>query len=134
MGIDKINSQVNIAVSGMRANALRMKVIANNIANASVTSPDGKPYCRKDVVMSSRNDEVTGVSVSDVVEDRKTGFRPVYDPSHPHANQDGYVIYSNVQVPKEMMNLMLASRQYQASIAIMKQHQSVSETAMELLR
>ncbi|MFP4141166.1 MAG: flagellar basal body rod protein FlgC [Planctomycetota bacterium] len=134
MNIENIHTPTAIAVSSMKANALRMKVIANNIANANCTSKNGQPYRRRDVVTSSRNDELTGISLADVVDDKSSQFRPVYEPGHPHANEEGYVLYPNVEVPKELTQMMLASRHYQASVAIMKQNQTVSQSALELLK
>jgi flagellar basal-body rod protein FlgC len=134
VNIETIHTPTAIAVSSMKANALRMKVIANNIANANCTSADGEPYRRKDVTTSARNDEITGVRITDVIEDRSSDFRPVYEPGHPHANEEGYVLYPNVEVPKELTHMMLASRHYQASVAIMKQNQTVSQSALELLK
>jgi flagellar basal-body rod protein FlgC len=134
MHITQANSPVDIATSSLQANNLRLKVIANNIANANVTSPDHKPYVRKDVTVSTRIDQLAGVRLSDVVEDHSTESRPVYDPQHPHADENGFVHYPNVDVPKELMNLMLASRHYQASVAIIKRQSEVSEASLELLR
>ena len=124
-----------IAASGMSAQRLRMNVISSNLANADTTrTPEGGPYRRKDVVFAavrldkpyqsfgdyiesliSPSYEPEGVKVVEIVEDNKP-FRKVYDPYHPDADKDGYVTYPNVDVVEEMVNLISASRSFEANV------------------
>jgi flagellar basal-body rod protein FlgC len=127
-------SSVDIAVSGLRAQAMRMNCIANNIANAQTTDVgDGTPYRRKEVLLTGDDEALLGVELGDVVADTAEP-QLLYDPGHPMANQDGYVAMPNVVVPREMMNMMAATRAYQASVAVMKRYQDVQDATLELLR
>lgn len=126
---------IDIAVSGLRAQASRMTCIANNIANAQTTDAgNGVPYRRKDVVLTGDDELLDGVQVGDIVPDMQTDFKMLYKPGDPMANKDGYVAMPNVVVPEEMMNMMAATRAYQASVAVMKRYQEVSAATLELLR
>jgi flagellar basal-body rod protein FlgC len=126
---------VDIAVSGLRAQAMRMTCIANNIANAQTTDVgNGMPYRRKEVVLTGDDEDLAGVQLGDVVADTRTDFKMLYDPGHPMANKEGYVAMPNVVVPEEMMNMMSATRAYQASIAVMKRFQDIQNATLELLR
>ena len=134
MGIEKIGSAVDIAVSGLRAESLRMDVISANIANSNtVAAGNGMPYRRKEVVFSTLLDEVAGVSVEGVRDD-PTAFKTVYEPGHPNADPSGYVRMPNVDVPVEMMHLVTASRAYQANAAVLKRFQDSIDVTLELLR
>lgn len=105
MDIDRIASAVDIAVSGLRAEALRMNVISANIANSNtVVAGHGQPYRRKEVVFSTLMDQIAGVEV-DGVKDDPSAFKLVYEPGHPNASSSGYVQMPNVDVPVEMMHL-----------------------------
>ena len=136
MGIDGINlSLADIAVSGMRAQKLKMNVVGSNIANARTTrTATGEPYRRKTVVMSSLLDGLSGVEVLEVAEDMSTKFRMVLDSGHPDANADGYVSMPNIELPTEMMHMVDASRAYQANAAILKRYQDNMNITLELLR
>ena len=121
---------MNISSSGMSAQRLRMDVISQNIANVNTTRDEnGNPYRRKAVVFSEKDStpfqEVfmktagvagSGVKVTQIIEDNKTAMRKVYDPSHPDADDTGYVTYSNVNIVQEMTDLIDASRSYEANV------------------
>lgn len=121
---------MNISSSGMSAQRLRMDVISQNIANVNTTRDEnGNPYRRKAVVFSEKDStpfqEVfmktagvagSGVKVTQIVEDGKTAMRKVYDPSHPDADDTGYVTYPNVNIVQEMTDLIDASRSYEANV------------------
>jgi flagellar basal-body rod protein FlgC len=138
MGVDGISSgAVDIAISGLRAQRLRMDTIANNIANVHTRRTDtGRPYRRRDVVLASRGgDEVlAGVQILRIAEDVASPFRKVRDPGDPSADKDGFVLTSNVNLPREMVELVTASRAYQANAAVLKRHQDSINTTLELLR
>ncbi|MCQ2519726.1 MAG: flagellar basal body rod protein FlgC [Lachnospiraceae bacterium] len=121
----------DINASGLTAERYRMDIISENVANANTTrTKDGTPYVRKVVtfaekdgqtpfskVMNSQLDRYTGkgVKVSGVHEDTVTEMNMVYDPSHPDADENGYVTYPNVNIITEMTNLIDASRAYEAN-------------------
>jgi len=138
MGVDGISSgTVDIAISGLRAQRLRMDVIANNIANVHTRQTDGgKPYRRRGVVLGARGtDEILGgVQILRIAEDIASPFKKVRDPGDPSADKDGFVLMSNVELPREMIELVTASRAYQANAAVLKRHQDSINTTLELLR
>jgi flagellar basal-body rod protein FlgC len=148
-------SSINIAATGMSAERLRSDVIADNIANASTTrTPEGGPFRRSRVVLRPRVDQPyfrlpflpkqwdngvgRGVRVSEVQKDQSTPTRLVYDPTHPDAIQSGpragYVEYSNVNIVTEMVDLIAASRAYEANSAIINGSKSMFLKALEIGR
>jgi len=135
MGVNGIPSSVDIAVSGLKAEALRMNVIAGNIANANTSRTEtGEPYRRREVILSAGQEGMGGVEVQQVASDMISQFKRVYQPGHPDADKDGFVLMPNVDLPVEMINLVTASRAYQANAAVLKRYQESVETALELLR
>jgi flagellar basal-body rod protein FlgC len=112
----------DIAGSAMSAQSQRMNVTASNLANAdSVAGPDGQPYRARQVVFSmapSDNQAIGGVRVAGVVEDQSP-MRMVYDPKNPLANAGGYVTMPNVNVVEETINMISASRSYQANVEVL---------------
>lgn len=129
------SSSVDIAVSGLRAQAMRMSVIGNNIANANtMQNGDEGAFRRKLVVLSTDPEGINGVEIKEVTDDTKTDLKRIYDPGRPEADADGYVTMPNVDIPLEMMNMVTASRAYEASAATLKRFQSNVETTLELLR
>jgi flagellar basal-body rod protein FlgC len=148
-------SSINIAATGMSAERLRSDVIADNIANASTTrTPEGGPFRRSRVVLRPRVDQPyfrlpflpkqwdngvgRGVRVSEVQKDQSSPTRLVYDPTHPDAIQSGprtgYVEYSNVNIVTEMVDLIAASRAYEANSAIINGSKSMFLKALEIGR
>ncbi len=125
-------SSLNIAGSALTAERLRMDIITQNISNANTTrTEDGGPYQRQQVVFESRGmtfDEVLGVKTNGISTGDSGGvivteivkndndFIPVYDPTHPDADEDGYVLMPNVNVAEEQIDLMAATRAYEANI------------------
>ncbi|HKZ71524.1 MAG TPA: flagellar basal body rod protein FlgC [Nitrospirota bacterium] len=136
MDIEKI---LTISASGLEAQRLRMNIIAGNLANAQSThSPEGGPYRRKDVVFSEILDSMSGkgsgeVQVSGVIEDQRP-FQMVYDPQHPDANAEGYVQLPNVNLLEEMVNMMSASRSYEANVTAINSAKSMARKALEIGR
>ena len=109
-----------ISGSAMQAQSQRMNVAASNLANAdSVAGPDGQPYRAKQVVFEARGrDGAAGVGVSRIVEDTTT-LRREYRPGDPNADDQGYVSLPNVQPVEEMVNMIEASRSYQANVEVL---------------
>ncbi|RUO23187.1 flagellar basal body rod protein FlgC [Aliidiomarina iranensis] len=112
----------DISGSALTAQSQRMNVAASNMANAdSVSGPDGLPYRAKQVVFESKlanGQGAGGVQVREVIEEQTPG-RLEYRPGHPLANGDGYVQMPNVDPIAEMVNMISASRSYQANVEVM---------------
>ena len=116
----------DIAGSALNAQSQRMNVSASNLANAdSVAGPDGQPYRARQVVFQvhapagqSYGQEIGGVRVAGVVQD-PSPLKEVYDPRHPMANAQGYVSLPNVDPVAETVNMIAASRSYQASVEVL---------------
>lgn len=112
----------DVAGSAMTAQSQRLNVTASNLANAdSVTGPDGQPYRAKHVVFSmapQAQQAIGGVQVAGVVEDQSP-MRMVHDPKNPLADANGYVTMPNVNVVEEMVNMISASRSYQANVEVL---------------
>ncbi|MFW3614458.1 flagellar basal body rod protein FlgC [Billgrantia antri] len=115
-------SVFDIAGSAMSAQSQRMNVTASNLANAdSVAGPNGEAYRAKQVMFETRlqvGRGIGGVAVSEVVED-PSPLRMEYRPEHPLANEEGYVSMPNVEPVHEMVNMISASRSYQANVEVM---------------
>lgn len=139
----------DINATGMTAERYRMDIISQNVANANTTrTEDGTPYRRKVVVFEEKNSQApfrqvlnkargryngTGVKVTGVHEDTWTEGNMVYDPSHPDADENGYVMYPNVSTITEMTNLIDASRAYQANATAFNASKSIATTGLNLL-
>lgn len=106
----------------MAAQSQRMNVTASNLANAdSVAGPDGQPYRARQVVFElapAGGQAIGGVKVARVIEDQSP-LRMLHDPKNPNANAAGYVALSNVNVVEEMVNMISASRSYQANVEVL---------------
>lgn len=140
---------MNISSSGLAAQRVRMNVLSSNLANANTTrTPEGGPYKREDVVFSANAasgnefedflDEDWGtqlkkVQVVDIHKDTKAP-RMVHDPSHPDANKDGYVAMPNIQVMTEMVNMIAATRAFEANTTALNSAKSMANTAIEIGR
>ena len=118
----------DIAGSAMTAQSQRMNVTASNLANAdSVSGPDGKPYRARQVVFEMApvdGQDIGGVRVARVIED-PSPMRMMHDPKNPLANADGYVTMPNVNVVEEMVNMISASRSYQANFEVLNTAKSL---------
>ena len=134
MDVEKLFGPMDVSVSALKAEGQRIRLIHSNIANARTTrTAEGGPYRRKDVVFSTELDKLSGVVVSRVTEDGSP-FKKVFDPAHPDADDEGFVLFPNVDLPTEMVRLMSANRAYQANIAMMKRYLEMVEVKLELLR
>lgn len=146
-----IFNALNISASGLTAQSLRMDLIAQNIANVDTTrDEDGDVYRRKTVVFQEKNDNAfqfaleqqqsrratqvngNGVKVTAIVEDHVTAMTKVYDPSHPDADEDGYVTYPNVNTVTEMTNLIDATRSYEANVTAFNATKNMLLKGLEL--
>ena len=137
MKVNSVSSPIDIAISGMRAEWQRIGIVSNNIANAKTTrnaSGERKPYCRQDIVLSTSADALGGIASVEVVYDTSTDFKRVYIEGHPDADEQGFVLMPNIDLPREMINMVSASRAYQANVAVLKRYQDIVEVTLELLK
>ena len=138
-------SAMQVSASGMSAQRTRAEMLVENMANAETTrTPDGGPYRRKDVVFSTeiqsspfsavfQNELGTGVRVADVVQDnRDPELR--YQPGHPDANADGYVAFPRMNPAEEMVDLLNASRSYQANVAAISAVKDMISRSLEIMK
>jgi flagellar basal-body rod protein FlgC len=141
---------LDIGASALTAERLRMDTISQNIANANTTrTEDGTPYRRRIVVFQEQSNGIPfsqylsdsskqqylgkGVKVSQVAED-PSPFRKVYDPGHPDADADGYVEMPNIDVVTEMVNMISATRAYEANVTSINTTKSMAMKALEIGR
>jgi flagellar basal-body rod protein FlgC len=135
MGVTKVSSPIDIAISGLRAEGLRMNVIANNIANANTFQTGlSDAYRRKEVMLGSDDRAISGVRIEEILSDTSRELRRIHMPNHPAADDDGWVTVSNVDIPMELMQMVVASRSYQAIATIMRRWQDMMDVTIELLR
>ncbi len=133
MEVNNSFGPVDIAISGLRAQGKQMEVISSNVANARTTDAGkGQPYRRQEATFTSEG-ELGGVKLDRIVTDM-SDFLRVMDPGNPLADKAGYVAMPNVNLPVEMMNLNIATRVYQANVAVLKRYQQMVEATLELLR
>jgi len=136
--MDDLQKSTNVALSGMKAQTERLRVISENLANADslAQTPDGSPYQRKVVTFKNELDRATGVNkvvVGSVKPDRSE-FQRRYDPKHPAADSDGYVLAPNVNPMIEMMDMREAQRSYEANLNVITVTRSLLSQTVQLLR
>lgn len=150
----RLFSPLQISASGLTAERLRMDVIANNIANANTTrTAEGGPYRRQMVVLGSRGSFANalsealgkapglntqaggaqGVRVLQVLDDDRP-FKVRFDPTHPDADEQGYVHLPNVETVTEMVDLISASRAYEANVTALNAFKAMVSTALQIGR
>lgn len=129
---------LHTAAAGLRAQTSRMRIIAENLANASSTAqtPDGDPYRRQVPVFKSELDRATGVervrmdkAIADMSE-----FEMRYEPGHPAANAQGYVKYPNVSTLVELMDMREAQRAMNANLSVIDNTRQMMQRTLDLLR
>lgn len=141
-----ILTAMNISGSGLKAERARLNVASMNLANANTTRTiEGGPYKAKSVVFGARpvtsfrqtmdsvSDKLRKVEVVEVVEDDKE-FKAVYDPSHPDADENGMVLFPNVDVNEQMVDIIGARRAYEANVTALEAIKSMALKAMDISR
>lgn len=146
---------MNTTASALTAQRLRMDVISSNIANVDTTrarkvNGEWEPYRRKSVILSEnqgnqfsnflnaaigKSDKAAvgnGVTVKEIKSDNETPFKLVYDPTHPDADATGYVRQSNVDLLKEMVDLISATRSYEANVTALNANKAMLMKALEI--
>ena len=147
-----IFSSMNTTASALTAQRLRMDVISSNIANVDTTrakqvNGEWEPYRRKSVTLAEDNGQFSsflnkamgkeenagnGVRVTAINDDRETPFKLVYNPTHPDANEDGYVEMPNVDLLTEMVDLVSSTRSYEANVTVFNASKSMLTKALEI--
>lgn len=137
-----IISGIQVTSGALTAQKTRLDIVAQNIANAQTTrGPDGQPYQRKTVSFetellrhtgnSAGSASLQGVHVGKISTDKSPGSR-VYDPQHPDAGSDGFVNMPNVNMAFEMVDLMSASRAYEANLSVVKNARQMAMKTLEI--
>lgn len=136
-------TSLKISAMGLKTQRRRMDIIASNLAHIETTrTKTGGPYRRKIVVIGTKpiesfdrvlDAQVQGPQIEAVVEDQSP-FRGAYNPSHPDANKDGYLLKPNIDLIVEMTNMMMARRTYEANISAMKTTRQMILKALEILK
>ncbi|MDR1915702.1 MAG: flagellar basal body rod protein FlgC [Synergistaceae bacterium] len=148
----RVFRSIDIAGSGLTAHRLWMDTISGNLANVNTTrTPDGGPYVRRVPVFQERLMDAigvqdnrmskgwlgfysaSGVRIADIGTDA-TPPRMAYQPDHPDANADGYVAYPNVNVVREMADMMVASRAYEANLTVIETSKTMAAGAIDIMR
>lgn len=135
---------IQVSASGMAAQRTRAELLVENMANAETTrTPEGGPYKRKDAVFSSetqsspfsalfQNELATGVTVADVLQDNRPPEKR-YLPGHPDADADGYVSFPGANPAEDMVDLMNASRSYQANVAAISSVKDMIRSSISIM-
>lgn len=135
----QIENALSISASGMRAQGDRLRVIAQNIANAdtAANAPGEMPYRRQTITFKNMLDKETGEMVvkrDKIVQDPSTDFRLKYNPSHPGADTNGYVKLPNINSLIEVMDMREAQRSYEANMGMVDISRSMISRTVDLLR
>ena len=129
---------IKVSASGMKAQGVRLRVISENLANANslAETPGGDPYRRKMVSFKEVLDKSMGARVVQVnkVDFDQSDFNKRYDPTHPAADKDGYVLTPNVNNLTEMMDMREAQRSYSANLDMLDSSKHMLERTIDLLR
>ncbi|OPJ57081.1 flagellar basal body rod protein FlgC [Alkalithermobacter paradoxus] len=137
---------INISASGLTAERFRMDILSKNIANVNTTKTvNGTPYRRQVVVFkeaennsfksylskATNSNKSSGVEVA-YVKDDNSPYKRVYDPGHPDADKEGYVLMPNIDIVTEMVNMISATRGYEANITALNSTKSMMLKALEI--
>lgn len=141
-----IFTSMHIGASALKANRIRLNTISSNLANVETTStPEGGPYKRKSVIYETKplsfkehldvnlNEKVQGVQVAKIVEDQEPP-KKIFNPDHPDADDEGYVSMPNIDVLKEMVDMMSATRSFEANTTTIKSAKRMAMKALEIGR
>jgi len=136
--MDALTASLKVAGSGLHAESTRLRVVSENIANASSTgdTPGADPYARKTIAFQSALDRASQVSMVEIdkISVDRAAFVQEFDPSHPAADPDGYVKLPNVNPIVEMADMREANRSYQANLQVLKQARELISMTIDLMR
>jgi flagellar basal-body rod protein FlgC len=146
--MDHLSAAGKVSAAGMEVQRRRLEVLTGNLVNSNTTKTAGtEPYRRRDVVlatafpesenfktsMDAATNEVQGVKIAEVVQDPREPVKR-YEPNHPHADKDGYVLYPDIDPAEEMINILSATRSYQANLEARKSTGEMKKGALDILR
>lgn len=136
--MDDLNKSSLIAVSGMKAQAERMRIVSENLANADSlpTTPDSTPYRRKTISFRNVLDKTSGADMVKVkkVDVDRSEFQKKYDPKHPAADASGYVLAPNVNPLIELMDMREAQRSYEANLNVVSVSKTMLAKTVDMLK
>lgn len=136
--MDDLLRTLRISASGMKAQGTRLRVISENVANADSlpTQPGGLPYRRKVVTFRNQLDQAIGVNTVKVdrIKTDLSQFQQRYDPAHPAADANGYVLAPNVSTLIEMTDMREAQRSYEANLSVIKASKTMLQETIGLMR
>lgn len=136
--MDPLMNSSKIAQSGLKVQSQRLRVISENLANADslAQTPEGLPYQRKTVTFKNELDREMGTKLVkvDKVRPDTAEFQRRYDPKHPAADRDGYVLAPNVNPLIEMMDMREAQRSYEANLQVIQTSRAMMDRTMDLLK
>ncbi len=142
-----IMTAIEVGASGLAAQRRRLDLLVGNLVNANTSQAPGKePYRRRDVVMTatppprdfassfdSAADAVRGVEITQVAVDQSEPMKR-YEPGHPHADKDGFVSYPNIHAMQEMVNVMTATRSYEANLQAVTAAKDMANKTLDLIK
>ncbi len=134
-----LDDAFNQSAAGMKAQSERMKVISQNIANSSSTgsTPGAEPYRRKLITFTNKKNKATGgesVQVDKIRKDYKTSLQAKFDPAHPAANSEGYVLMPNVNTSIENADMKEAQRSYEANLGAIDTTRYMIDVTVDMLK
>ncbi|MDA8230558.1 MAG: flagellar basal body rod protein FlgC [Magnetospirillum sp.] len=136
--MDDLEKSTNVAISGLKAQAERLRVISENLANADSTAqtPDGQPYRRKVITFKNVFDRVNGINQVEVnrVQQDQSDPQRRYDPKNPAADREGYVLTPNINPMIEIMDMREAQRSYEANLNVVNTSRALLSQTVQLLR
>lgn len=134
----QLGDSLKIAAAGMRAQSDRLRIVAENVANADATgkTPEELPYRRKTIMFQNVLDREMGMKMVKVVQrgTDKSDFLKKFEPTHPAADAEGYVLYPNVSTIIEMMDMREARRGYEANLNVIETSKAMLARTLELLK
>jgi flagellar basal-body rod protein FlgC len=136
--MDNLFKTMHISAAGMKAQGTRLRVISENVANAESlpTNPNESPYQRKVVTFKNVLDRDIGLDTVRVDRTRpdNSEFEKRYDPTHPAADEDGYVLAPNINTLVEMMDMREAQRSYEANLNVIRASKTMLQSTIDILR
>ncbi|WP_421855235.1 flagellar basal body rod protein FlgC [Oricola sp.] len=136
--MDSLSTAIKVAASGLSAESTRLRVVSENVANSQSTAsiPGGDPFQRKLVMFATELDRATNAQrvMVEAIEGDRADFPVVHDPSHPAADESGFVKLPNVNMLVEMADMREANRSYQANLEVLKQARELISMTIELMR
>lgn len=136
--LDQLSAALKISAHGMKVQQERIKIIAQNIANkdSTASSPGGKPYRRQITILGNKSDKQIGANrpyIKKFSQD-KSDFKKIYDPTHPAADEGGYVLYPNISINIENADSKDASRSYEANLSMVDLTKNMYNKTLDILK